>query len=89
MRPGPPGPRWRGFANGSGIGGGDSLIGPTALVGWLGRAALLVPGYGPDLVNAAMLRLLGLLDERYPSLGVVPDTPLHRRDGLAGGAVSD
>ncbi len=65
---------------------GGGLI---ALTKWRGQEALLVAGDGPELTDAAMLRLLGLLDERYPFAGVLPDMPIYRRAALAGKTAND
>jgi hypothetical protein len=48
------------------------------------RTFLLVAGANPTATERAVLRLLAILDEKYPFYGAVPDSPMFVKAGLAG-----
>ena len=58
--------------------------GPASLSVSADGRRLLVRGATPTDREAAMLRLLHLLDAKYPFFGVLPSTPVFAKAGLAG-----
>jgi|GEM_PF-3202853 len=58
--------------------------GPTAISLSADSKRLIISGRTAEERDSAVLKLLSMLDKRYPFYGVLPDTPIYQKAGLAG-----